>query len=695
MTQIVNAAPMTIMYGTQDKSIRALVPEAEVLPTHLPKIYIYAKKGSVLPRLAVGGTRTMLYGEDSFDLRKKWATHATALANTINAQGNTAMYQRVKPADAGPPASIRLSMDVLVASRVDPQRNVDGSIKTDPGTGLPVPGATVAVAHKVKWVVEQVSVVAGDSTFGVATQGPGDQTDAATSTQSVRYPIMDIAVPDFGSYGNDLGVRLWAPTQVGTNPLDARVLTNEKVYPFRMACVARATELTTPRVVETASAEQFVNVCLKPDTINRVTDTELYVNNVFLQAYATKDNPTLPELEGPFGRLHVYDANVKTLLEQFTAAEAPYLDGFSDQVNGTADEAYLFNPVSGVSSLNVPYHSFELVSGTANAQRLSESSTIFARGGTDGTMDETRFAALVAQEVAEYANPNSILQDTARYPESIIYDSGFPLATKYALCSALAVRKDIGVVLVTHDVLGPALTASEESALAVALRTRLQMYPESEYFGTPAMRGVVIGRSGEMLGTQYRKNLPLGLEIANNAAGYMGAGNGKWRPGLSFDMAPASEVKLFRNVNVTFTPATVRNKDWANGLNWVESYGHRSLYFPAIKTVYNNDTSILTSFFTMMAIIELQKVGDRARRKFSGVSSLSNAQLVERVNQFVTDNTIGRFDNRFVIVPETYFTEADLASGYRWSLRIKIYGPNMKTVMSLSVESYRIEDLAG
>jgi hypothetical protein len=301
---------------------------------------------------------------------------------------------------------------------------------------------------------------------------------------------------------------------------------------------------------------------------------------------------------------------------------------------------------------------------------------------------------LVAERVKEYANPLSVLQDTAKYPESIIWDSGFSLTTKYALASFISLRKDTAVVVATFDAGGPSLTASEDSSLAVALRTRFQMYPESDYFGTPVMRAMIVGRDGKMLNSQYNGRLPLTHELAVKSARYMGAGNGKWKPGFNFDHAPDSLVEMFHDVSATFTPATVRNKDWAAGLNWVQSYGRRSLFFPALKTVYDNDTSVLNSFFTMMACVELQKVGERAWRRFSGVSSLTNLQLKERVEEFVKDNTVGRFDDRFVIVPEVYFTDADLQRGYSWGLRIKIYAPNMKTVMTLSVQAYRLDDLA-
>jgi hypothetical protein len=196
-----------------------------------------------------------------------------------------------------------------------------------------------------------------------------------------------------------------------------------------------------------------------------------------------------------------------------------------------------------------------------------------------------------------------------------------------------------------------------------------------------------------MIGTQYRKPLPLAMEVAIKSAKYMGAGNGVWKSGFSFDQAPQNNIDFFKEINATFTPRSVKNKDWANGLNWVDSYTRRTAYFPALKTIYDNDTSILTSYFTMMAVVELQKVGDRAHRRFSGVSSLSNEQLIERVNEFVEQNTAGRFDNRFVIKSNAYFTQADIARGYSWSLEIVIYGPNMKTVQTVYVTSRRLTDL--
>ncbi len=304
------------------------------------------------------------------------------------------------------------------------------------------------------------------------------------------------------------------------------------------------------------------------------------------------------------------------------------------------------------------------------------------------------FAELVAQRVSEYADPNSNLMDTAVHVESIIYDSGFAIETKMALCKFISERKDTAVVLSTYDVDGEPMTAAQELSVAVALRTRLQSYPESEYYGTAVMRGVIVGRYGTLRNSQYGKKLPLTLELASKAADMMGSGNGIWNAELLFDKAPNNEVTMFDNVNVTYTPASVRNQEWEEGLNWVQSFSRKNLFFPAIKTVYDNDTSVLNSFFTMMACVELQKVGERVWREFTGSVALTDAQLVDRVNRRVEQLTVGRFASMFKIVPAAYISDADKARGYSWTLPIKIFANNMRSIMTLSVQAYRMSDYA-
>jgi hypothetical protein len=696
---IINAAPMTNMLGVQDNSTRALVPTPESLPTHLAKVYLYAQTGPgpSQPQLVVGDGMTQMYGADTFDYLKSYANHQTVLANTLNAAGNQMMIERVIPTDAAPRANLRVYLDVLPTTVTDYQRNTDGSIKLDPTTGDPIPvaGAGGQIAgYQVKWVTAYITPEEdGTSTVGAGTIAPGDQTDGS-SVQSQRYPIFDLEASHIGAAGNWNGFRFWAPTSVSSTPINDAYLTDDQVYPFRFAFAKKPSANGTAAIVAGNDGSQYYDLGLKPGVIDKSTTQQMYVGDRLIQAYQNL-NPTdgTPPQWGPFGNLHVYDDNIATVLGLFYAAEFPVAGAFSD-FTGAEGEEYLFNFVSGVSSQNVPYHSYQVVTAANNAVRFTQNSTIYASGGTDGTMSDANFATLVSAAVAGYADVNSYLQDTATYPESIMYDTGYPLATKYDLCQFIAVRKDTAVVLSVYDNSGTVMTAAAESALAVALRTRLQMYPESDYFGTATMRGMIIGRSGTLISSLYTKRLPLTIEFASKAAKYMGSGDGVWKSVYSFDSDPLNQVTLMTNINVTFTPASVRNTDWDNGLVWVEAYGRRSYYFPAFKTVYDDDTSVLTSFFTMMGCVELEKVGDRIRRKFSGNSKLKPGQLVDQVNKEAVKQTNQRFDGRFTIIPNTYFTAEDTARGYSWTLMLKIYADNMDTVETLIIQANRASDLS-
>lgn len=695
MSRIVNGAPMTVLLGIDDQSTRQVTAVGEELPQHLPKVYIYAKKGPTTPQLVVGASRSLMFGEETFDELSKYANHQTVLSNIINAEGNAQMIQRVEPTDANPPASLRLSLDVLPMAVPEYERNTDGSFKLNAQGQKIATGATVP-GFKVKWVADAVEVgTDGESTFGKGARKAGNMVDATTSTQSQRYPIKDIVAPYFGEDGNNYGIRFYAPTTQSNTSIDPTLLEDAKVmaYPFRMSCMYKATPQSTPKFVFTQYAEQYVDVCLKSGVINKRTGKQASVEDIFIQSYQDLEHPSNPPMYGPFGDVHVYQNNIEELLDLFYAAEKNLTTTGSD-FTGAVGEEYRFNLLSGTTSSGVPYHSYQIEYNEADAVRLSESTTIFARGGSDGTMDNQKFDLLVADAVKEYANPLSPLQDTATYPESIIYDSGFSLDTKYALGSFLSIRKDTAVAVGTYTVGDPMLTPSEDTSLAIALRTRFQMYPESSYFGTPVTRAIIIGRSGKLLSSQTKYRLPLTLELAKKSAKYMGAGDGNWKSGQAFDAHPGSLVTMFGELSSIFTPASVRNKDWDACLNYPLPYSRRSAFFPALKTVYSDDTSVLNSYFTMMACCTLQKIGEQAWRKYSGSSNLTNAQLSEEVVKFVNENVNGKFDGRFVIVPEVYFTEADLQRGYSWGLRIKLYAPNMKTVMTLSVQTYRLDDLA-
>jgi len=95
----------------------------------------------------------------------------------------------------------------------------------------------------------------------------------------------------------------------------------------------------------------------------------------------------------------------------------------------------------------------------------------------------------------------------------------------------------------------------------------------------------------------------------------------------------------------------------------------------------------------MQIAVELEKVCQRVWRDLTGNSSLTNEQFIERSNRLIEQRTSGRFDQRVVIVPETYYTADDAVRGYSWSCNINMYANNMKTVGTFTVVARRREEL--
>lgn len=697
---IINAAPMVTLLGTDDNSTRQQLRVPEQVPQHLPLCYLYTQKGIPGRHLVGGADRSRIFGDDSFDVNKKWYNHATVFSDGFVAEGNFQMIERVIPADAGPTANFRLSADLLETTVDDYDRNTDGSIKYLAGSPVvlgQIPG------YKLQWVISTIDDnVDFIDDFGNGAITAGSQADVGLSTTSQLIPVLEFAATSQGDWGNNAGVRIFTQnTQSGG--LDATLLTNLKAFPARFQIVRRANSTATPTVVTTVTGAESVNVVLKPNSVNPNTSAQMSIGDVLLDSYQDLASDGLVKYFGDFGKVAIYNDNIKTILETLYAAEYDYVTdvgapvyvqtdfGTYANVGAATDaEAYLYNLFTGTTSGGYKYHTLAY----EGALTLGKNTTLWAQSGSDGTMSDSAFATAVGASMEAYNDPLSSMLNTAKNVESVMYDSGFPLETKYDLMNFVALRRDTRLVVCTHTHGLPELTADEENSVAVSLRTRAESFPESEIFGTPAMRILIMGRSGDLISSPYKKKVPFSYEVARISAKWWGAGDGKWKEGAAFDGENGSVVRYMRNANVSFTPTSVRNKDWDAGLNYVQDFDTRSLFIPALKGVYNDDTSILTSWPTVNAIGETNKVLDRVWRSFSGNAQLSNAQLRERVTQRTNDALLARFNDRFVFKVDTYFTDADIQSGYRWTTRVDIYGPNMKTHMTGFVRAFRLDDLA-
>lgn len=687
MQSINNAAPGVVDYGAQDKSGAVYVRTPEELPQHLPKFLIYAKKGTTDEQLLDSTGRIAMYGEDTFVERSPFFNHATMLSNAVNSRGNSAMYVRLVPDDAGPKPTSLLSLDVLPTKVDIYERNEDGSIKTDVAGDAIVIGQ--ADGFRVKFVNSYFDTVAAAEAFGARTITTGDQVDTTTNTQSQRYPIFDAEHSFFGSDGQLAGWRLWGQNSDNTGQLPTKMMSRNKAFPYNLSIIRKDADTGTSSPVETLYGEKIITVTFKEDVIDPLTTTRLNIGERFAGSYQDLKTSKYAKKYGEFGRFKVYQDNINALLKLFHTAEVPFLTEDSDM---TADEGdiHLFNFITGQDTTGRVYDTYQFTDN-GNAVRLSSSTNVFAAGGGDGTMTVEKHAAMVSSYMKRYASRSDELNDIAWHVESHIYDSGFPLENKYDLLNFIANRKDTFVALSTMEFGQRDLTLAEEFSVAAALFSRAALHPESTYFATPVFRAMIMNSAGQVFGSQYTENFPMTYELAYKSAKYMGAGNGKWKSGENMDGFPGHIVETQFGLINPWVEDDVRNRFWDVGLNFIARYDRSSFYLPALKTVYDDDTSVLTSYITACAIIQLNKIAHKAQRRFSGVSGLTMAQFNKKVNDFIEAEVLGRFDDRFVIKPRCQFTSMDQVRNFSWTLPIDIAAPGMRTVMTTYTTAYRIE----
>lgn len=694
MIDIKNAAPMVIDLGANDRSTTTPQVSSLITPQHLPKFYIFAEKGPIGPTFIdfAQDTLTNLYGDATFDATKKYYTHQTPFLQVVAAAGNNCVVHRLTTADTKDRANIVLYLDVLATQVPIYQKQADGSVKLDnSGNPLTVKDSNnddITVAgYKTCWVTDYTQATLGQYDIGQKLARNGVQTEGGV--QSTQYPIFELCADNAGEYGHKLGIRIYAAAQTDQYPFPANYLNDSKVYPYYFQTVKLLDEVSGKvQPFVNGYGSQFSRFATLEGAIDPTSGLVVDFEKTVDEQYITKNYNGSTGV----GEVHSYVENIDTVLGLFYDAEKVISDPYRDSViNNSADNRHAFNFVSFASSNNSPYQAVKQVT-VSNSVRLTKYTNLFLRGSYDGVITNQLLDELVADDMNQYDSPTSDYNDLVLHPESIIYDSGFALTTKKTLPKFISRRKDTFVVLSTFSHANQADLLADQFSVGVALKTMMELYPESDTFGTPVMRGMIMGSSGHIINSPYRKRVPLSYELAYKASRYMGSSTGAWKSGFSFDRAPLSIITQLKDIDSTWVPSVTRNAMWAVGLNFPLNYKVKTQFFPALQTVYENDTSVLNSFFTAVAVSYLNKIAHSAWREFTGSISLTNAQLEQNVNNYVNSLIKDKFDGKFVIVPAAKVTEADALRGFSWTLPIKISANNMKSVMVTHVESYRMDN---
>lgn len=702
-----NGTPLIIFGGTDDQSEDQIEVTAIPRPQHLPVYFIQSQRGPLEPQIVFGGQRDLMYGSASFSESGLYTNHQTIASNVSQAAANSHMLWRVS---SGQNASLLLSLEVTPVDVPIYTRDTFGQIVYDlDGAPIPVAPSQTTPGYKLRWI-------AGESTGALGASTITSYTQAGASAPTMVYPIIEAIVDNPGAFGDNIGIRLFADTLTGS--IDTVTMDFNKAFPYRMVLVENTGNSSSPKLLPTISNDRSVTVSLSPTAVLRSSGTRVssYIETVIATQYQNLTDARYSLRYSPFGNnFKLYENNVTQVLQQLATAERTYLAANPTVVTGVTSEALasqggygLINLVSARAANDVPYYAIAMDEADLpnSSVRLTQYTSVYARGGSDDIMSVEDYELAVVEAVRRYADCLDPVQDIARRPETILYDTGFTMATKLELPAFVSQRPDLNLVLSTHvdsnEVRGYtgvntgssiALSMAEEVANASLLQNRARLIPESEIYGTPTARVMIVAGSGVIRNSEWRKRVPVTMDTIYKAGVYMGASDGKWNKNGRFSRAPGNIISMLTDITVPWVPVEPRVRNWDAGINMVLAYNEMFYAMPAYQTVYPNDSSILNNWLATLAIAYLNKIAHAAWREFRGVDDLSDADLENSLNNFVKAKIDGIWDDRYLVIPNAEVTADDQNRTTSWHLNVDFGGTGSKQIEIVHITAYKRADL--
>ncbi len=260
------------------------------------------------------------------------------------------------------------------------------------------------------------------------------------------------------------------------------------------------------------------------------------------------------------------------------------------------------------------------------------------------------------------------------------------------MVNMIAVRPDTIIHLCTHQLAyaETPMTTDEEYGTAIALLARAEIFPESEIWATSVCRATIIMGSMEDIDSVSKYRYTQNFELANILANYLGAASGKMKPLRALDASRANTIlTLGKNYTPKFIPDSFKETIWGKGVTYSEPYKINQRAFLAVRTIHDNEQSILTSPIALYANAVMCRIIDAAHKEFAGNEKDSNEVFANNMIKWMENEVLGVFDNdRFTVEFEVIFTADDLQRKYSYNVIGKIYGNVMRTAQVTTIATY-------
>lgn len=626
--------------GINDKSIPDYTTEPATTPLHMPVVHVVTPKGPFGTQWITAGDFKNIYG-DIFDHKTPFYNPTAALISNMITGGQAAIGVRRLSVNKKV-SRIALSAFVTQKTVDNYERDYKGQFKLDTEGNKIKIGTLSGLEIEIK--VDPMAADKDPGELGFRLIPPAVEGESQTAV----YPLFEL-LAGVGSIYNLNGVHLGVKDNALNWKSVGQFVESTGVFPFFMRQFIDS---------DTGGNRSYV----KDKDGRDVTDFTLFeveANNVkyslkqCIGAYTGGNvNRRVTLRPAPFGDCVVYQDSLEELTQLLYSVEKP---NNTKLVEGFIYPNRQMNPFTCQNHQGIPYYA---VVGK-NFSLWDLSYALNASGGVSPFLTDAGKLPTFAPPV-EINDPFNVLAGT-EFPlttaqgwqitnalmetdiqefvesleqsnyvinrQSVYWDVGYSYAVKEKMLSILGARKDVMVFAdATIWNMGVMNDVSAVYGRLSQLTTALRMYPESEYWGSQTMRGVVNIIEGKIIdeatGWYFSGNIDLAYmwaKFAGNAAGTLSAAN-------SPDHGDNRKFTTMHSPNIEFESDEVSSDNFDSGAVTLRPYDiEGALFRPCLPTVYKpSNDSVCKDATTVFTCICLEKIGQDEWNVVCGDTTLSS-----------------------------------------------------------------------
>ncbi len=698
-----------------DNSI-ATVAYEEILPVHRPLWPMRAQEGPVAFPTWCGTylQAKNLFGEQTFKASSKYfSKQAAFLLDTLTFNGAficriadsnassaiailEAHVETISSADAATKGIVQYELDENGARILDEEGNYVPKMNGD----TPVKEAGVRITYKLRYSLQG------------SEESLEDLSPYTSTTGAHVYPLFAFAASYVGEYGNDLAFSFSYKKSENT---EGDVKYYKSVF-YTFTPARREYASTTVKPHRDKYGRLFVSFASNPKAIDQDTGLIYSMENICNRAYEA-DGYVLPYT------IYTFEDNFAAIGNQIIQAEiaagnyaglgcdlAAYdEDGLivvtedpdTHEMSYSVDSSklniaavgHMINVISGINLKKNFFAHVEIDTTSSGAVVLADDSVLYLRNGSDGNSISD---ATVMEGIRALCDKSlqPMIVDKARFPFTHMYDVGYDMKTKYALLEFLDVRDDIGVSLSTQVLLdngdGRSLDLNdqaEDEANGEALRAYALLMRESVLMGTDCCRAAVYCHAGYLAGGNYLEPMPFTYWDAHQHAMY---GRTQYMSAIEPRGLPLAYNELFKVKSLKWTnyDPEGQSRVWDSGLNYVQYADMSRIHFPALRTVYRAETSVLVDQWFVDAVIYTKHVVRKAWAKFSGRND-STVVLQGAIRNYLNSELTKLYAGKYTFTVTVYQTEDEVLLGYVQHVKIAITSGAQFRVLVVDIECNR------